>query len=178
MIMNIDQLKEFCAPPGSENSMLTEPHTIDGITVATDTVIAIRISAIPDGKPIYKYPKLKKILNKIAKNSKSLKPIEIPDFAIPEIKKCPCCHGSGFPNASNEFPQEWCRNCEGSGKIESLIGRPHEIRPISVGDAHFNPYLLIRIYKLPGIKIFPNGMKLPAYFIFDGGDGIIMPCLV
>jgi hypothetical protein len=169
--MNVDQLKKFCAPPGSVHQIFTKPHTIDGVTFATDTAIAIRIPAIPDGKSVDEYPDYKKIINSVAKKSKKLKSIEIPDFAILEMKKCLDCYGSGL-STKDEI---WCQNCEGAGKIEGLIGMENEIKPVLVGDTYFNPYLLSLIYKLPGIKIFPDGKKFPAYFIFYGGDGVIMP---
>lgn len=169
--MNIDQLKEFCAPQGSKHKTLRNPHTSCGVTIASNTFIVVRIPAITNGKPVRKYPKLKKTINQVAEKAKSLKPIEMPDFAIPKMKNCADCYGRGLSSSHNGL----CDRCEGVGKIERVISRTSKTRLISVGDAYFNPYLLMLIYKLPGIKIFPNGAELPAYFIFYGGDGVIMP---
>lgn len=169
--MNIDQLKEFCAPRGSEHKTLRNPHTSCGVTIASNTFIVVRVPAITNGKPVRKYPKIKKIINQLAEETKNLRPSEIPDFAIPKMKNCSGCQGRGLSNFHNGF----CDDCEGVGKKERVISRTSKTRLVLVGDAYFNPYLLTLIYKLPGIKIFPNGVELPAYFIFIGGDGIIMP---
>ena len=114
---------------------------------------------------------------------------------------CPECGGKGYTSASNKFSDYddlKCMTCDGSGTIskeqaERLIknnvlpenyfecekcagrGWVYKDEITKFGVAKFSNVLLSRISALPNCKIGIFGELEPARFIFDGGDGIIMP---
>ena len=80
--------------------------------------------------------------------------------------------------AAEKVHDEKCNRCQGTGKygIEKRI---------TLGDKDFRQDLLAKLTgALENVKLYPylapgddptTGWAKPAYFIFDGGDGILMP---
>ena len=49
-------------------------------------------------------------------------------------------------------------------------------KPMQVGGSHFDLFYLHLINGLPGAKFSPGARQLDmARFVFDGGEGILMP---
>lgn len=76
---------------------------------------------------------------------------------------CEECDGTGKKGDSKKV----CNVCNGSKVLKYTL---HEI-----GENHYTSLLLDKIKDLPGIRIANAGHMKPTHFIFDGGDGVIMP---
>jgi len=82
---------------------------------------------------------------------------------------CGKCRGEGDVPGRPEVP---CEDCDGLGKIEvctPVLGMP--------GEVGFNDRYLRRVFSLPGVVMRhdPAEAMEPAYFTFEGGDGLLMP---
>ena len=65
-------------------------------------------------------------------------------------------------------PLEECLLCGGTGAKRNA--------PAKVGGSHFDLFYLHLINGLPGAKFSPGARQLDmARFVFDGGEGILMP---
>lgn len=90
---------------------------------------------------------------------------------------CKECNGDGKVKASAETTEPTpCHHCNGSGEADPRDGS----QPIKIGGLHFQPYLLRMIAGLPNARIEhvtpPDATTLPAaHFVFDGGEGAVMP---
>ena len=96
---------------------------------------------------------------------------------------CDDCSGKGEVECECCGQDTDCDNCDGTGKI----GDPNKVcaecngaktfakRIHKIGDSHFQSLLIDRVKDLTGIRIANVGDMTPAHFIFDGGDGAIMP---
>lgn len=122
----------------------------------------------------------------------------------PGIMQCPQCEGDGtVPLSVDDDEYEKCVKCNGKGKVDDPVNtepcshcegekvryREHvfigdvkedeseawtKIR--GGGDFFAARYLDLLLNNLPGsIRIVVPGNERPAYFVFDGGDGFIMP---
>ena len=81
-----------------------------------------------------------------------------------------------FDDASPEDVMRVCDNCDGLGYALSSNG------VMALGDSTYSPVYLSWIAALPQVRICPGGPAaahhtevVPAAFIFDGGQGIVMP---
>jgi len=129
--------------------------------------------------------------------------IDLP--ALPLPNNCKACSGSGREykepcdecDGNGEFEHGThtydCKRCDGGGgKVQLAIreglgvpcedcgGTGHDKSQIaSVGSSTYLRNLLEKIAGLPGarIQIHANGCHA-ARFIFDGGEGVVMPCRV
>ena len=82
---------------------------------------------------------------------------------------CEECRGSGEIKGDANAACEWC---DGLGKVEvvtRILGMP--------GEVCFNDRYLRRVYSLPGVVMThdPSDPMKTAHFVFEGGDGLIMP---
>lgn len=80
---------------------------------------------------------------------------------------CKECNGSGqVDNGEEEYKQPCC-NCGGTGDAQ---------QPVQIDNQQFDRRYLEKITQLPGAKFsthpYPMGT---GYFVFDGGEGCIMP---
>jgi hypothetical protein len=238
--MNIEQLKQFCAPAGIDRDNLAKPFTIDEHTYATDGHILVRIPgrlADPPGPETENAANISKKamadavfgLNPQAKN------ILLPKYEAPMILcnkcdgqgktkavECPSCGGRGEVELDGPYNVEYgaeCVICEGAGHVSlhyilsefpektSLIRdcreaeklndetcyfckgagqKPQEEKTVDLGDKRFRVALLAKLTgALENVKLYPyigpgedpkTAWGKSAYFIFDGGDGVLMPC--
>lgn len=82
--------------------------------------------------------------------------------------ECQACDGNGsefFPSSKGADP---CPHCDGLGIQQLREG-------LACGDAKFSPRYLWLLKSLPGIQIATNGTDKAGHFIFEGGDGLLMP---
>jgi hypothetical protein len=106
------------------------------------------------------------------------------------IETCPECNGD-YPfevdSGSNLYEVE-CKTCDGDGTVPSSEGKTcdlcdgtglgrYEKNFISVGEQHFNQFILWSMGTLPRVWIHPRKFRSidASYFTFDGGDGLVVP---
>jgi len=78
------------------------------------------------------------------------------------------CHECGGSGKSSEDGK--CEECDGIGKVESKT-------KLKFGNRTFYVSALRMIYDLPELKLEKDGGETSgAYFTFDEGEGLIMPC--
>lgn len=158
-------LQAFCGGEDRPKSICT-PWTRDGYTMATDGVILVRMPAV-DG--VAKNPDAPNVPAEWFE-------FEVPKwFDIPPIStltaECEECVGTGWvipKTAYNEYDEQDCKSCGGDG-------RTRRMESVKIGVAKFDGKVLAQLSVLPGIKIGPTGEFHIARFIFDGGEGVVMP---
>ncbi|HLP97509.1 MAG TPA: hypothetical protein VK149_03590 [Sideroxyarcus sp.] len=91
---------------------------------------------------------------------------------------CKECDGSGMLKceSNDDSKAESCWDCNGTGEADYRNGAV----PVKIGDLHFQPHLLRLICDLPNAKIeqvrTTDPQQTPGtHFIFDGGEGVVMP---
>ena len=108
---------------------------------------------------------------------------------------CHFCEGDGVFNSNKHMPDyteksflraveravtksnDTCARCSGSGRSPKMES------PIDLGDKRFNQNILAKITsRLNNVRLYPYFYYLldryrPAYFTFDGGDGIVTPMI-
>jgi len=162
----IKNISKFCSKNPTRFS-INSPYSFGEYTYATDGYIIIRLPKIDDIKENPEAPDPSKIF--FGRGSEKTIPI---DFEIPfvrtEIEKCFCVHDE----CSTCSCTENCENCDGKGSVTYKVGKPVKIK-----DACFNPYYFTLIKELPEVTIqeTPLSSEAPLYFLFKGGDGLLMP---
>ena len=74
------------------------------------------------------------------------------------------------PLPSLPVPDYFCEECE---------EWHYSYRPVQIGKAHINAIYLFKLHLLPNCKISqPEEPEAPIHFIFDGGEGWLMPLLL
>lgn len=128
--------------------------------------------------------------------------IDLPE--LPAAEKCPTCNGSGIgykcPECDGKGEIEHgrhtygCKECGGSGQVDDGCDADKEpcvecdgdgesrYKAVKVGNWHYDRRYLAMIEKLPAVKFAQRdeGPKdfedaAVAYFVFDGGEGVLMP---
>lgn len=128
--------------------------------------------------------------------------VTLPD--LPPREKCPVCNGSGIGYKCSECDGEGeftrgghsydCKECGGSGQTDDGADADKEPciecdgdgesrhKAVAVGNWHYDRRYLARILELPAVKFAQRheGMKdlddaAIAYFVFEGGEGLLMP---
>ena len=197
----LELLKTFCCTrcaPGKCSHDLTEPFTAGDYSLASSHTIIVRVARI-DGVP--PHPTLKTLKNLFAEVQRGeFLPLDM-KFKVDsdpcgkcaatglktEMKPCKKCDGDGECVHCGEDcrdcgglglvktgqpTNEPCENCAGSGKIEKSTR-------VNWGETTFDARLLTKLQSLPGIKLvagaIPADRDLACPFIFEGGDGLIMP---
>lgn len=197
-----EMLQMFVASPDHYKPDITSAIRRGGYLYATNQYIAIRI---PDDAEVVAsetagVPSLPKLFE-----HGEIEYHALPELPAPiECRKCggtgkrylmdcPDCDDGYFFHKGNEYE---CANCDGEGKVPaddksnpsncwycsgsgekpySNGGAPL----VKIGEASFQPRYLRLIAKLPNARISHAANKeAPAHFIFDGGIGVVMPCLV
>lgn len=184
--MTIDDLKPFCCSDSTKQN-ICKPWTGEGYTQATDGWMLIRVEPIEGVEPNGDAPVTTRLFP-------SQEPAEWFDlanvqFAPVEIcplcegkqgtVECPECKGSGEVDLENDYSEYTvdcktcdgdgetrCKHCHGSGTVEGIN---------VLGVAKFGTSLLKMLLPLPNCKIGITTAIQPAWFRFDGGDGLIMP---
>ncbi len=194
--MNIELLNNFCAKSKDDpRTYLYKPFLIGEYIYATNGHVAIRVKNDGSLPEVAEIDKVKTISNYFQSLSSDF--IDIP--SIPNPEPCKHCQGSGKWNEKIECDEcdgdgEFihgshyysCKECDGEGKIEtgnkvgicdSCEGSGHSrMQHMQIGIASFAVRYIIKISALPGIKFCkPIHQNDIATFVFDGGEGCIMP---
>lgn len=183
-------LQSFCAKD-DVRSYLLQPFVIGGHTYATNGHIAVRV---PGGEPDPEQRLPEHVREAVLKMFAT----EYTDFEplpqIPAPTTCPDCNGAGtveeaecddcngageFAHGSHEYE---CKECDGTGTVRDVECNNRDCRggelfqPMRVGAAFFDVRYLHRIAQLPSARIRVVGPEAFAAFVFDGGEGRVMPC--
>ena len=189
-------LAQFCAT-NDIRDYLCYPNRIGSFIYATNGWIGIRVpdNGLLDARDCDKLKNMPALFETAVAEF-----IDLPELPAPNT--CKTCSGSGkeYKEGCDECDGEGsfeygshsydCKNCDGSGKVKQVIqdgagapceqcgGTGHDNYQIaSVGSSTYLRNLLEKIAGLPGAKIqsHTNGCH-PARFIFDGGEGVVLPC--
>ena len=167
--MKID-LQAFCANERDMRRHLQAPFELDGFVYATNGHWMIRVPAayygghraFVDGL----HPKRAAILVGSALASAG-EFLPLPEIAEP--KMCTACSGSGEHVYRDEIGPEDCFECDGRGRERGVI---------AIGDSHYARHYVWRLRKaIPGVRIKTRGAMEAASIEFDGGHGLLMPCM-
>lgn len=188
----IELLNRFAAKGRDVRVYMLTPFTRGDWTYAADGHIAVRVQKIERVENLDD-----KILTEIEglfSSSRSNDFVDMP--SLPQAEKCPECNGSGaaykcpqcdgdgeFEHGSHTYD---CKECVGTGQVQDgcdeeevceACGGTGMVRyqPIKVGARYFGLVYLKLISELPGVKFSPGGTGGPGYFVFDGGEGVLMP---
>lgn len=187
-------LGRFCAINDIRN-YLCHPNRIGAYIYATNGWIAIRIpyDGSLEAQDCDKLPSMPGLFEAPVAEF-----IDMP--VMPTAEPCATCSGSGreykeacdecdggeFDHGNHSYT---CKACDGEGKVNMLVheglGAPCEEcggtghdkgQHISIGTSTYLRILLDKVATLSGVKIqkHSNGNH-PARFVFDGGEGVVMP---
>ncbi len=183
-------LQSFCAKDDIRTYLMT-PFVIDGHTYATNGHIIVRVlGGDPDPEQAVPEPVRQTALKMFATEYTDYEPP--PEIPAPQAcsecagtgqgdeDECEDCDGHGeFTRGNHEYD---CKECDGSGKVPGgkcpkygcWSGQMRQ--PIWVGPAFIDGRYLRLIAALPNARIRVVGPEAAAAFIFDGGEGRVMPC--
>jgi hypothetical protein len=193
--MEKDDLIKFCG--GKDQVRLATPFSSGEYTYATNGYVLVRVPRLADIPEREDAPAIDKV-NKLFDHYKG-EYSPIPDVGPIKTKPCPECEGTGkfqtcpecdgsgiveFDNDYNEYDFT-CETCNGKGRFadgkeldcEKCLGTGKIVETESVDAAgrKYDKKYLLMLKKLPNCKLAVGKELDPAHFIFDGGDGIIMP---
>ena len=185
-------LKPFCAVDDIRD-YLNAPFVLDGHTAATNGHILIRVPGV--AADVNQSPP-EKLVEGIRKMFAGQHGNAVPLPSLPKPKKCKTCLGTGwlengdcddcngngtFMHGRHEYD---CEECGGTGKV----GRQQcgaygcnagiEREFVKIGPASFDAHYLRMIAALPNARISVTEKFGPAWIVFDGGDGLLMPANV
>ena len=197
--MKKENLQKYCG-----EGIISKPFSKGGFSYATDGVLIIRVAQIEGvEEQIINKPNVDSLWSKHVHEGDSYFPIpEIPEpesnvctwcFGTGNVNPCPECNGEGvvyFSNHYNEYECD-CETCDGSGfhigdktedKREPKIckrckgeGKIYKYGNSTVSGRLYNNKYLLMLKKLPNCVLAEAKDLDPGHFIFDGGDGFIMP---
>ena len=200
-ITTTEMLLQFVSAQSEYREFMRKPFCRDEWVFATNGHIIVRAPRI-DGIADLDSGKLEVLINMFAANQRSGF-VVMPE--LPDGEKCPPCLGTGVMykcpdcNGTGEFDHGelayCCGKCDGEGQVScgddaSKMpcfwcggGGVARYQPVRVGLWDYDLRYLKRAMKLPGLKFAPpprtpdDGKIAPAYFVFDGGEGLLMPML-
>lgn len=143
------------------------PFSDEEHSYATDGRIAVRVARRDDAPVSATAPLVSKVFEQYPVVPTDTVTVEIPEDVT---RQCRDCNGSGEHECDCGDRHD-CRSCGASGEVtdraQVVIGAPRM----------FYAHLLRRCMRLPNFKMALTGEQYRgAYFTFDGGDGIVMPC--
>jgi hypothetical protein len=180
-----------------DNESLCTPFSWEKWTGATNGHIAVRIPRIgidkaPPSSLIYSLP---------WEPTQSGEWVDLPAYELPVRQLCPSCYGSGrvhpCPECDGAGEVQWstgfndysddCKTCHGAGHVpgegekctecdgERFVYANHEMPVGFCKDEYdINAFLLEKIKKLPGVKLYTAHINGMFHFRFDGGEGMLM----
>lgn len=165
--MTID-LHRFCSKDVIRVN-LHNPISQDGFTWASDGRIAIRVPHVMD-YPESKTPSVSAVFNQFfIEDEKGELKVELPEITETE-EDCRDCSGTGKAHKCPSCDCD-CDVCDGDGKQSRKVSAT-----ILIGDVIFDAFYIKLISSLPGLKFSAKPTKdKAASFMFDGGEGILMP---
>lgn len=159
------------------------PFNQDGCTIAPDGAIIVRLySPLPEWEPQKNGPKppncAEVYRNFPARNDPRFVPLQGTPTGE-EMVTCPQCKGSGAVLTYD--PEDGgamiCESCDGEKSIPNMERFPIGVRAIAT-------HLVLKMSRLPELLVavdYDYGLidrlvrLQPLPFIFDGGDGLVMP---
>ena len=190
----LDLLKKFVSQ-NDPREYMRSPFNRGEWTYATNGHIAVRVPKIDGIATLAEkhIPKLESLFQSAGGNDFIVLP------TLPPPEKCQMCNGTGaayecpYCDGKGEFEHGLhtykCKECDGTGQVTSGYEAYNEMscrhcmgtgvaryKPVKVGASHFDLSYLYLINGLPGAKFSPGARQLDmARFVFDGGEGILMP---
>lgn len=149
-------LQQFCATH-DVREYLHQPFVLDGHTHATDGRILVRVSGGGDDSDVPSKI-VQSVREMFAVKYAALGPL--PE-SIPERVECTDCHGTGVDDEDDD-----CSACSGTGESPQIV---------EIGASTFLAYFVRMIAGLPNPRISALSLVGPAVFVFDGGEGRLMP---
>lgn len=189
----IELLNRFVANSSEPREYMRAPFTRGDWTYAMNGHIAVRAPKI-DGMEI--------LPDEHAPGLEGLFESVCPDACIalpplPPQEECSMCNGTGiayeceecdgdgeFEHGSHTYT---CKECDGSAQVaysgEIAVACRHcggtgkkRMKAINVGRSHFDLFYLHLINGLPGARFSLGAGPMDcAWFVFDGGEGVLMP---
>jgi hypothetical protein len=160
-------------PFGSTDSQrlcLHSPWSRDEYTYATNGWVLVRTARLPDVPENSECPDAESILM-LPDLQKQQKMVPLLPFEISEemlSQECADCLGTGTPHDCPDCQCE-CEVCEGKGQCPVLVS-------VKLLGAFYNVRLIQALMALPGIQFSAKPPRHDAArFVFDGGEGAIMP---
>ncbi len=174
-MLSIQDLEKFCSKNDQESRFginkprprvgINKPWSRDRFTYATNGHIIVRVTHVAEILDNPRAPNAKELFDNALKGS--ITPSGIPDIPEPEYEDCRVCKGKGkFIVGEKEVV---CNKCNGEGKFEVL-------EKTAINGLLFQNRYLRLIKSLSGYRFFPTKTDYPAWFTFDHGDGLLMPC--
>jgi hypothetical protein len=163
-------LKKFCWRDKNSRPYLRGPWSRDGFTYATNGHVVVRIDRLGDVAENEKAPDCEKIFAGIADQVELL---PIPAFEIPKVESedCEDCEGRGMEHDCPDCGCE-CESCEGTGQAIEKFS-------VTLFGVIYDAGRIKLIQSLPGLLFSARPPEAKAArFIFEGGDGAIMPRVV
>ncbi len=173
--------------PEDVRSYVASPFVLDGYRHATNGHILVRVPA-PDEVDTEGLLVAESIRKMFATAHAEFVPLPQVTAYAPckdcggkgflERGRCPDCHGDGeFMHGEYYYD---CQNCDGTGEAEAgcrtCAGAGEPFTSVQIGDAKFQAKYLRLIAGLPNVRICTGGPTEMAAFVFDGGEGRLMPC--
>lgn len=166
MTITAADLQPFCS---TENSLeyLRRPWSKEGFTYATNGHVLIRVPRLSDVPENDKAPNTDKIFAGTADQTATQK---IPTAKIPKGRtfECVSCEGRGTEHDCPDCTCE-CEECGGVGRSEEQISA-------GILGAIYSAKYIRQLLTFPGLRFSSSPpVDGPARFVFDGGEGAIMP---
>lgn len=136
---------------------ITRPFSDAQYTYATDSHVVIRVPRRPEIEESKFAPRADKLFAEHTTEA-TRQWFDIPELPEPIMEKCFCTF---------ELSPDPCEDCRGAGVVE-------KIKSVDINGVPFQRKYLALIKALPGCTISPSG-QYPAWFKFNGGDGLLMP---
>jgi hypothetical protein len=198
--MNTEQILLTCVAKHDPREYLQSIIREGDYLNATDGRIALRMPFEEGVKHIESGPQHPKFDELFERNRRDTF-IETP--ALPELVKCRYCNGTAKAykctecDGAGEFQHGRhyydCKECGASGQVysENILEEEPQVvcgqckdgfrhfQPMQIGATHYDAVLIKRVVDLPGFKFSPPPTTEyehgAGYFVFDGGEGIILP---
>lgn len=178
---------------------LAEPFSWDEWSFATNAAILVRVPRLAEVPETPEAPSLAGLKDIFLSAWRSETPAEIPaEIPSPQVKECKLCDGKGrlrvcvkchgegrciCPSCDDDHE---CRACEGLGRVPERngpgvcdkchgAGTIETVTPVRVGIVLLADKYLRLLRALPNVRVYTNGPRDMVRFVFDGGDGVVMP---
>lgn len=160
-------LSKFCASE-ADRPILAKPFTRGQWSYGTNGRVLVRIPRQDDIPEKPDAPDVEKLFEgKEAASCTEVLKIDLP--ASDDDDACDRCDGRGV---EHDCPGCHCKcdECDGTGATQIWHGTS-----FGLGDAIFNAQYLWQIRNLPGLRFGKPSATDPIMFVFDGGEGLVMP---
>lgn len=164
-----DILNRFCSKDGFRPS-ISEPWSRGTYSYATNGHVICRV---PRQEDISERDDAPGAVDKMFDIPAPAEWFPLADMKIPKEKMVECseCEDGKIQHEEcQDCDGHTCENCNGTGKVSQAM------TPVAVGNTHFQGVYLRILKDLPDCKLGPHADLMGcAVFMFDGGDGLLMP---